>query len=191
MAELTTSGELEQRFNELYEATVRPTTGYLMARCRRQADLADLLQETYLEVFRALSRTPVQRLRSGPALVRQIAKQRLYRYYRKLERLDEISLTQQPDETDDGEVNLSDIKQLEDYLSEGPDDLVYDRIIMEQIHGMIKEAPEFDREIVRMRYGLDLTFREIADVLECPESTVKSRLYRFLKKVREAHEDVG
>lgn len=191
MAELTTSGELEQRFNELYEATVRPTTGYLMARCRRQADLADLLQETYLEVFRALSRTPVQRLRSGPALVRQIAKQRLYRYYRKLERLDEISLTQQPDETDDGEVNLSDIKQLEDYLSEGSDDLVYDRIIMEQIHGMIKEAPEFDREIVRMRYGLDLTFREIADVLECPESTVKSRLYRFLKKVREAHEDVG
>lgn len=191
MSEQASSIELENRFNALYDATVRQTTGYLMARCRRHADLADLLQETYLEVFRALSRTPDSKLRSGPALVRQIAKQRLYRYYRKLERRDEIPLVQQTDGYDDLEADLSDIKQMEEYLGEGPDDLVHDRIIMEQIRAMISEAPEFDREIVRMRYGLDLTFKEIAEALECPESTVKSRLYRFLARVKEAHENAG
>ena len=186
-----TSTDLENRFNTLYEATSRQTAGYLMARCRRAADLSDLLQETYLEVFRALSRTPEDELRSGPALVRQLAKQTLYKYYRTLDRQDEIPLVHTAGADDESTVDLSDLRQAEAALGEQPDDLIHDKLIMEEIQRTIRTAPASDRRIVEMRYGLDLTLREIAEILEIPESTVKSRLYRFLARVREAHQDIA
>ena len=40
------------------------------------------------------------------------------------------------------------------------------------------------REVVALRYGLDLSLREIAAVLGCPEGTVKSRLNAALGKLR-------
>ena len=41
------------------------------------------------------------------------------------------------------------------------------------------------RQVVALRYGLELSTREIADVLGCPEGTVKSRLNAALGKLRQ------
>lgn len=41
-----------------------------------------------------------------------------------------------------------------------------------------------DRVIVTYRYFLDMTEKEIAEVLDCPRGTVKSRLSRAIKKLR-------
>lgn len=40
------------------------------------------------------------------------------------------------------------------------------------------------REVVALRYGLDMSPREIADVVHCPEGTVKSRLHTALRLLR-------
>lgn len=191
MADQSDSGELETRFNQLYDATVRQTTVYLMVRCRRQADLEDLLQETYLELFRALHRTGTGQLRSGEALVRQIAKQRLFKYYRKLDGRDEIPLVREVAFADDLQLDLGDISQLEAFLNESSDDPAYDELVMEQIRASIEAASETDRKIINMRYGLELSLKEIAAALECPISTVKSRLYRFLAKAQKQHKIDG
>ena len=184
------NAELEDRFNRLYEKTVRQTTVYLMPRCRRPADLDDLLQETYLELFRALNRSGLlTRLRSGEALVRQIAKQRLYRYYRSSESLDEVPLVLPVGNEDESSVDLGDIRQLEAFLEEQPDDLEFDRFVMAKIQENLRTAAEIDRQIVAMRYGLELSLQEIASALDCPIGTVKSRLYRFLKKLRDAEKE--
>ena len=44
---------------------------------------------------------------------------------------------------------------------------------------------EAQREVLRLRYVEDLTRGEIAEVLEVPESAVKSRLFETLKRLRE------
>ncbi len=41
-----------------------------------------------------------------------------------------------------------------------------------------------DRELLRLRYAEELSRREISEILELPESTVKSRLFQSLKKLR-------
>lgn len=40
------------------------------------------------------------------------------------------------------------------------------------------------RQVVALRYGLDLSLKEIAQVLDCPEGTVKSRLNAALGQLR-------
>ncbi len=40
------------------------------------------------------------------------------------------------------------------------------------------------RQIVALRYGLDLSLKEIAQTLDCPEGTVKSRLNAALAQLR-------
>ncbi len=41
------------------------------------------------------------------------------------------------------------------------------------------------REIIELRHFQDLSYREIADILDCPEGTVMSRLYRARRSLRE------
>ena len=50
---------------------------------------------------------------------------------------------------------------------------------------LVRSLPEGQREVLRLRYVEDLSRSEIAEVLEIPESVVKSRLFEGLKLLRE------
>jgi RNA polymerase sigma-70 factor (ECF subfamily) len=50
----------------------------------------------------------------------------------------------------------------------------------------VAELPDTQREVLRLRYVEDLSRAEIAEVLEVPESVVKSRLFEGLKTLRRA-----
>lgn len=42
------------------------------------------------------------------------------------------------------------------------------------------------RELILLRYGQELTLREIADIMNLPLRTVQTKLYRAVKKMRKA-----
>jgi RNA polymerase sigma-70 factor (ECF subfamily) len=50
----------------------------------------------------------------------------------------------------------------------------------------IAELPDEQREIFLLREVADLQFNEIAEIVGCPENTVKSRMRYALEKLREA-----
>ena len=50
------------------------------------------------------------------------------------------------------------------------------------VNGGLEES---QREVLRLRYVEDLSRLEIAEVLDIPESVVKSRIFEGLKKLRE------
>jgi RNA polymerase sigma-70 factor (ECF subfamily) len=54
----------------------------------------------------------------------------------------------------------------------------------EQVRAAIQELPEDFREIILLREYEDLTYQEIANVLDCPVGTVMSRLGRARAKLR-------
>jgi RNA polymerase sigma-70 factor (ECF subfamily) len=54
-----------------------------------------------------------------------------------------------------------------------------------ELDRMIAKLPEEQRDVVRMRFGLDLKLEEIAAALGVPSGTVKSRLHNALKALRE------
>ena len=47
------------------------------------------------------------------------------------------------------------------------------------------------RQVIVMKEFEELTFREIADALELPLSTVKSRMYTALRQLQMRHERFG
>ena len=53
-----------------------------------------------------------------------------------------------------------------------------------QLKRALMELPESQREVLHLRYAENLSRLEIADVLEIPETVVKSRLYEGMVKLR-------
>lgn len=50
---------------------------------------------------------------------------------------------------------------------------------------MLNQLPEAQQEVLRLRYAESLSRTEIAEILDLPESVVKSRLFEGLNKLRE------
>jgi RNA polymerase sigma-70 factor (ECF subfamily) len=50
----------------------------------------------------------------------------------------------------------------------------------------LQTLPEEEREVVALRFGADLSLREIAELLKERQSTVEGRLYRGLRRLRDA-----
>ena len=59
----------------------------------------------------------------------------------------------------------------------------------ERINRLLQIIPAEQAEIVRLHCTDGLTFRQIAQVLEIPEATVKSRYRYAIDKIRKAYED--
>lgn len=54
-----------------------------------------------------------------------------------------------------------------------------------KLDDVVQSLPESQREVLRLRYVEELSRGEIAEVLDLPESVVKSRLFEGLKRLRE------
>jgi RNA polymerase sigma factor (sigma-70 family) len=53
------------------------------------------------------------------------------------------------------------------------------------LHHALSLLSDPEREVVALRFGADLTLNDIAQVIDAPRTTVESRLYAGLKKMRE------
>ena len=60
-----------------------------------------------------------------------------------------------------------------------------------EIEEALMYLDEPSREIIILKYLRDLPIREIATICECPQSTVKTRLYRGLQKLKEVMKETG
>ena len=60
-----------------------------------------------------------------------------------------------------------------------------------QVRAAVAKLSEADRQVLEMRYTAELTFAQIAEVLEEPLGTVLARGHRALKKLREIMKENG
>ena len=68
--------------------------------------------------------------------------------------------------------------------SRHPDASAHQRNLRDVLHRALQEIPEEQRVVVIMKEYQGLKFREIAEALELPINTVKSRVYYGLKALR-------
>lgn len=68
----------------------------------------------------------------------------------------------------------------------GVDRKVISRELAQRIRQAVEALPDEQREIFILREIADLQFNEIAQIVGCPENTVKSRMRYALEKLREA-----
>src|ERR1700730_4269655 len=144
---------------------------YAMVLSRNHAEAEDLVQETYVRAIQALGR-----LRAGSnmkswlfTILRNIWLNQL-RKRRNGPQMVEI-------EVEDGVAN--NIVE----PSKDSHDLYVSKMEAEQVRAAIQELPVESREIILLREYEDLSYREIAGILQCPLGTVMSRLGRARAKL--------
>jgi RNA polymerase sigma-70 factor, ECF subfamily len=139
---------------------------YAMVLSRNPAMAADLVQETYLRALKAKeSLRPDSNVKSWLfTILRNIWLNQL-RHERAGPKLAEL----------DSDENLADVSIA---TSEDPHDLYVRNLQREWVRTAIQQLPIEFREIIILREYEELSYSEIANVLQCPMGTVMSRLAR-------------
>lgn len=175
-------------FEALYEDTYADTLRYLTRRCADPAQLPDLMQEVYAEVYAVLLEKGGGYLRDPAEFVRHVAKAKLRRFYTLRQRLGTLIPLQRT--AQDGELyDEPDLQQADQPPL--PEQLVEDKLLAAEIAARLKTFPPDVQRIFVCVYALDMTLRQTAALLGMKESTVKAKLYRTLAKLRELYRKDG
>jgi RNA polymerase sigma-70 factor, ECF subfamily len=168
-------------FGVLVRRYQRELYGYLR-RYLGDADLADdVFQATFLQVYVKIGQ--YEPGRAARPWLYTIATHQAIDAMRRAGRKSMVSLEQASSETDNGEVR-SLIEMLEARETSPVDQAEsHERALL--IRATVDKLPEFLRSVVILAYYQGLKYREVADILEVPVGTVKSRLHTALLKLQE------
>ncbi len=160
-------------FNELILRWERPIYALAYRQIGREEDARDVCQETFLRAYRALSGFRGQAKFSS--WLYRIALN-LCRDWMRRER--RTPVVQAPEDVD-----LLDLAAARE-PTESIEDLIARKDLSRLVERAMALLPEEQRTAIVLKEYHGLTFREIADLVGCPLSTVKTRLYQGLTVLR-------
>ncbi len=172
-------GDLDS-FNQLVLRWERPIYALAYRVIGREEDARDVAQETFLRAFRALKGFKGQAKFSS--WLYRITLNLCRDWMRRQRR---TPVAQMPEGID--LVELAG----EETPSESLDDLIGRRQLGRAVSKAMAMLPEEQRTAIILKEYHGLTFQEIADLLDCPLSTVKTRLYQGLSVVRKQLQAAG
>jgi RNA polymerase sigma-70 factor, ECF subfamily len=172
-------GDLDS-FNQLVLRWERPIYALAYRVIGREEDARDVAQETFLRAFRALGGFKGQ-AKFSSWLYRITLN--LCRDWIRRERRTPVA---QPPEG----VDLVELAG-ESTPTESIEDLVSRKELGRVVAKAMANLPEEQRTAIILKEYHGLTFQEIAELLDCPLSTVKTRLYQGLTVLRRQLESAG
>jgi RNA polymerase sigma-70 factor (ECF subfamily) len=162
-----------ESFNQLILRWERPIYALAYRTIGREEDARDVCQETFLRAFRALPGFRGQAKFSS--WLYRIALNLCRDWVRRERR---VQVVQAPDGVD-----LLELAALRE-PSESIEDLVARQDLSRAVERIMATLPEEQRTAIVLKEFHGLTFQEIADLVGCPLSTVKTRLYQGLTVLR-------
>jgi len=164
---------MRRRLIREFEATWRLTAprvrSYILCACGDLVDADDLVQECYLRALKSWHQFDAKASRE--AWLFGIARRTCVDWFRKKRR-------------NVATVSLEDIQVSTDVVTK--ERLTND---LEAVWDAIKSLKEEQVEVIHLRFAAGLSYSEISETLEIPIGTVRSRLHRGLKAVREQIEE--
>ena len=177
---LATAGDLDC-FNQLVARWERPIYGLAYRTLGREEDARDVVQEAFLRAFRGLRGFRGQ-AKFSSWLYRITLN--LCRDWIRRER--RAPVAQLPEGVDPIEIADERVAP-----TESVEDLVARKEMSEAVARALADLPEEQRIAILLKEYHGLTFQEIADLLDCPLSTVKTRLYQGLTVLRKQLAQAG
>jgi len=171
--------DIALRFEEIYRTTNKAILTYITVKCGRVSDVNDLFQDTYLELYQILQKSGPEYVTNEKALALKIAKLKISKYYTLKEKLKNFisAIDVQGDgKEEDLTENEADPFLLEEY--------VINQVLLDSIRQFIQEKPEDIKKIFYLYYDVGLKISEIASVLAISESSVKNKLYRTIRQLK-------
>jgi RNA polymerase sigma-70 factor (ECF subfamily) len=165
-------GDLDS-FNQLVLRWERPIYSLAYRVIGREEDARDVCQETFLRAFRALNGFRGQAKFSS--WLYRIALNLCRDWVRRERR---TPVVQAPEDVE--------VLELAAVYEPGAsiEDLVARRELTRVVERAMSRLPEEQRTAIILKEYHELTFQEIADLVGCPLSTVKTRLYQGLAVLR-------
>ena len=160
-------------FNELILRWERPIYALAYRTIGREEDARDVCQETFLRAFRALPAFRGQAKFSS--WLYRIALNLCRDWIRRERR---TPIVEAPADVD--MIELAEAAE----PSESIEDLIARKDLVRAVERVMARLPEEQRTAIVLKEYHGLTFQEIADLVGCPLSTVKTRLYQGLTVVR-------
>ena len=157
--------EFRLEFERVWTQTADNVLAYMYCKCGRWADACDLLQNCYLRAFQGWENFDGRGTRN--AWIFGIARKTCADWFRTKKRQDAV-------------ISLADMDEFNKAVCKNPN---ADEI--EVIWSVVKGLDAEQREVIQLRFAAGLGYAEIAQTLDVPIGTVRSRLHRGLKEVRE------
>ncbi len=171
-----------EAFGLLVRRYERELYGYL---CRYLGDPSlaeDVFQNTFLQLYTKIG--TYERGRPVRPWLYTIATHQAIDALRRAGRHQTLSLDQQREEAANGDIQTL-LSMLESRWS-SPLEQVQAEERRQWVRESVERLPDFLRQVVVLAYYQGLKYREIADILDIPLGTVKSRLHAALVRLQEA-----
>ena len=171
-----------ENFNEIYNNTYNRTLRYIVCKCSNIDDVNDLIQETYIELYKKIKKNEHIMLENCQNYVIGIAKLKIQKHYGLLYKIKTTSIF----------IN----KDLKEYEMDIPSNIdletdIVAKLDAEKVWNYIKKKKTIVIKIFYLYYYSDLKISQIANELNIKESNVKNILYRTLKDIKEKLKEEG
>jgi RNA polymerase sigma-70 factor (ECF subfamily) len=168
-------------FESLFSSIAQSAYGVAMRLSRNQADAEDLVQEAAFLAYRAFGS-----FTQGSNFRAWFLKILTNCHYSKLRREKSRPVTSDLDDTPD--LYLYARSGQAGFPTQGPDPAaeLLEKLGTERIAAAMARLPDEYRVVSTLYFMEDLSYEEIAQVLECPVGTVRSRLHRGRKMLQKA-----
>ncbi|MHC4284787.1 MAG: RNA polymerase sigma factor [Planctomycetota bacterium] len=156
---------LKMEFDQIWTQTAGKVRAYMFCACGSWTDADDMMQNCYLRALRGWEK--FDRRGSRQAWLFGIARRTRADWYRKKRR----------------KSAAVSVANLDDFESASHERSDADRT--EAVWAAVKGLGAEQSHVLHLRFAAGLSYAEIAGALNIPVGTVRSRLYRGLKTIRE------
>ena len=170
----------EQAFNILVSRFKDRLHNFLYRYTHNHQDCEDLVQETFLRVYR--SKHSYERIAKFSTWMYTIALNLAKSLYKKKQRMTTVTIHEDESDPDDRPMKIEDTNILQDVS-------LHEKMCMDELERALAELSDDFREVVILRDLQQLSYEEIAEICGIALGTVKSRICRarsMLSKVIES-----
>jgi RNA polymerase sigma-70 factor (ECF subfamily) len=153
-------------FSQQYRKTVTPIFRYLFSCVQNIHDAEDLTSQTFITAYENLAK--LRDPNKFTAWVFTIARNKAYDFFRRSQRHPNVNF--------DEKIDQKSVNRRKFFLKDK------DRLI--DLKSLIENLSQCEQEYLRLRIVAELPWAEIASILKQPETRIKKRYYRLLKRLQ-------
>lgn len=161
--------------NELISKYYKEIYVYVYRQTSDKEISMDLTQEIFISMLRSLNNFDENKA-SFRTWIYRVATNKVVDYFRS-KSYKYIAVTESIED-----IEVKDISDFTVRLEQKED--------VEKIQGIVNNLSSDNQEIFRLKLFLESTFLEISEILKIPESTVKTKYYSIIKRVRKEFYDI-
>ena len=163
-------------FDDIYISTYRDTINFIVVKCRDINEVNDILQETYLELWKILCKKEIEG-KNIKSFIFGIALNKIKKHNGFLQKIKSVSLFE---ESDNGLAPADKIEAPCDI-----EQLVINNNSWDNVWNYLKRCRNPNTvKVFYLYYKAEVKIKDIAEMLNVNESYVKNLLYRTLKDLQ-------